>query len=181
MRPAVFSPDRPVEGDLLVVPAGLPGPPSAEALLALRGFAGAGGKLLGLGDGVAWLCAAGLLPGEVTATTPASPTHVRIEGRATAFTWAIPAGRVLPLRAAEAMTSYAAPDATVLELEAQGRVVLRYCDVAGGLRASSRRELAAHVAGLCDEGGGVLGLLAPEHPSLDSELGRQILACLLRR
>ncbi|HVU50788.1 MAG TPA: hypothetical protein VHL80_08885 [Polyangia bacterium] len=180
MRVAIYAPGAPPDGDVVVIPPALSGGPTAEALDALRGFARAGGRLLGLGDGAAWLCAAALLPGGVTTAPPHAASHVRVEGRATAFTWAIPAGRILGLAAPAPPTAgFVAHEAEIAALESRGQIVLRYCDAAGGV--DHRRGRAATVAGLSDETGRVLGLLAPSTSGLDDGLGRQILACLRAR
>jgi phosphoribosylformylglycinamidine synthase len=184
VRVEVFVPGGAPAGDLLVIPPGLVGTPSDGALSALRDFARGGGHVLGLGGGVAWLCAAELLPGAVAEADAgaASPTtHVRVEGRATAFTWAIPAGRILPLAAPPVRAHYAAPDADVAALAARGRVILRYCDSSGGVGRAPDGAHAAAVAGLADESGRVVGLLAPTATSLDGDLGRQLLTCLRDR
>lgn len=179
MRVEVFAPGRLAhggcDGDVLVIPSGL-GAPEAAALEVLRAFAGAGGRLLALGDGVAWLCAAALLPGAVTADA-APRTHVRIEGRATPFTWAIPAGRILPLAGAPGHR-FTADDAEVEALAAGGRIVLRYCDSSGGVPRAAAR--ASTVAGLCDDSGRVVGILSGVTHALDCALGRQLNACLAR-
>ena len=177
MRIEVLVPGAPVEGDVVVVPPGLAAPTSV-ALESLRAFARGGGKLLGLADGVAWLCAAGLLPGGVTTSgAGAAATHVRVEGRATPFTWAIPAGRILALAPAARAHRYDAADADVVALATRGRIVLRYCDGAGGVAGAH----AASVAGLCDETGHVVGLVAPTKAELACALGRQLRACLRPR
>jgi phosphoribosylformylglycinamidine synthase subunit PurQ / glutaminase len=174
MRIEVLAPGGPVAGDVVVVPPGLPAPTS-DALESLRAFARGGGKLLGLADGVAWLCAAGLLPGGVATDDGAAPaTHVRVEGRATPFTWAIPAGRIVALGAPTRTHRYDAPDADVAALATRGRIVMRFCDGAGGVE----RAHAASVAGLCDETGHVVGLIAPTTAELACALGRQLRACL---
>ncbi len=174
MRIEVFAPGGLVDGDVVIVPPGLESPTS-EGLESLRAFARAGGKLLGLGDGVAWLCAAGLLPGGIAMGDGDAPaTHVRVEGRATPFTWAIPAGRIVALAAPARTHRYDAPDADVAALAGQGRIVLRYCDGSGGVAGA----YAAAVAGLCDETGHVVGLVAPTTAELACALGRQLRACL---
>jgi phosphoribosylformylglycinamidine synthase len=175
VRVEVFSPDRAPDGDVLVVPSGL-GAPQAAALDALRAFAGAGGRLLALGDGVAWLCAAALLPGAVTAEA-APRTHVRVEGRATPFTWAIPAGRILALGGVPGHR-FTADDTQVETLAMSGRIVLRYCDSSGGLSRDDAR--ASTIAGLCDDSGRVVGILSGVSHALDCALGRQVNACLAR-
>ena len=172
MRLAVYDPAAPLAADVVVVPPGAA--PFAGAREALREFVGRGGRLLGLGDGVALLCEAQLLPGAVTAE-PASATHVRVEGRATPFTWAIPAGRILPLGSAPAHR-YSAPADDVVALAARGSLLLRYCDASGGV--SPTGEPASVVAGLCDDTGRVVGILGGVSHALDCALGGQIRRCL---
>jgi phosphoribosylformylglycinamidine (FGAM) synthase-like amidotransferase family enzyme len=167
------APAGPLEGDVVVVPHGL-GDAASEARGALRDFVGRGGRVLGLGDGVALLCAAELLPGSVAAT-PAPTTHVRVEGRATPFTWAIPAGRILALGGGPAHR-YTAPAGDVAALSAGGRILLRYCDASGGVTASP--EPASTVAGLSDDSGRVVGILGGVSQALDCALGSQIRRCL---
>jgi hypothetical protein len=102
---------------------------------AVLAFARGGGPVLGLGEGFQALCALGLLPGRVSAPgedegEPAR-AHVRVEGRATPFTSAIPAGRVMSFDDASAVGlrfDIGEPET----LEARGQVVFRYCDSAGG-------------------------------------------------
>jgi phosphoribosylformylglycinamidine synthase len=178
VRVAVFAPGVTPDGDLLVIPSGLAGDPEPAVLDSLRAFARGGGRLLALGDGVAWLCAAELLPGSIAAEPAASAparTHVRVEGRATPFTWAIPAGRILALAGAPGHR-YAAPDDDVAALDARGRVLFRFCDSSGGVTHGERR--AAAVAGLCDDSGHVVGILGGVSHALDCALGRQINRCL---
>jgi phosphoribosylformylglycinamidine (FGAM) synthase-like amidotransferase family enzyme len=97
---------------------------------------------------------------------------VRVEGRATSFTWAIPAGRVLEVDAEIPTARYVDPDPA--GLETAGRVVLRYCDGAGGVSADS-------VAGVCDAGARVVGLFPGATSvarALRGSLGRQLLGSL---
>jgi phosphoribosylformylglycinamidine (FGAM) synthase-like amidotransferase family enzyme len=182
VRVEVYAPGAAPAGDVLVIPPGLAGAPTSEALEALRAYARGGGKLLGLEDGAAWLCAAALLPGGID-SAPASeaPTHVRVEGRATPFTWAIPAGRIVAVAAPTPVARYAAADAEIVDLAARGRIVLRYCDASGGVHVAPVGEHAASVAGVCDESGHVVGIFAPSTSGLDTALGRQVLACLRHR
>jgi phosphoribosylformylglycinamidine (FGAM) synthase-like amidotransferase family enzyme len=182
VRVEVYAPGAAPAGDVLVIPPGLAGAPTSEALEALRAYARGGGKLLGLADGVAWLCAAALLPGSIDpASATDAPTHVRVEGRATPFTWAIPAGRIVPIEPPPPRSRFAAPDIEIAALTSRGQIVLRYCDASGGLGAARAGEHAASVAGVSDESGKVVGVLAPSTAGFDTDLGRQLLACLRRR
>jgi phosphoribosylformylglycinamidine (FGAM) synthase-like amidotransferase family enzyme len=180
LRVEVYAPGVPPSGDVLVIPPGLPRGVGAGVGEALRAWVRRGAHVIGLADGAAWLCEAGLLPGVVTDVGPQpAATHVRVEGRATAFTWAIPAGRILGLGAPVTGVRYAAPEPEVARLGSRGQIVLRFCDAAGGV--DRRLPGAATVAGLADDSGRVVGLFAPATPDLADELGRQILACLRER
>jgi phosphoribosylformylglycinamidine synthase len=172
VRVEIYAPGGALDGDVVLVPPGLAAAPPAETL---RAYARAGGTLLGLGDGVGWLCGAGLLPGAVDAGVGPPATHVRVEGRATAITWAIPAGRILAL-GRPSPSGYVAADVDVAALGARGQIVLRYCDASGGVARGVARS--ATVAGLSDESGRVIGLLSPASPDLDDEVGRQLLTCI---
>ena len=173
--------------------------PEGEVVVA---YARGGGPVLGVGQGFRSLCGLGLLPGRVTAPAeeddgPAE-AHVRVEGRATPFTSAIPAGRVMVLSGVTAVElSYDVGDPDVLE--ARGQVIFRYCDAAGGpptprgsatiarpgdrsqLRLSSvpliaPRERARSIAGVCDGSGNVVGVLAAA--AAIEAIGAQLLASL---
>jgi len=178
-------------------------------------FARGGGPVLGVAEGFEALCALGLLPGRVT-VPPADEggperAHVRVEGRATPFTSAIPAGRVMRFDGAATVGlryEIGEPEA----LESRGQVVFRYCDAAGGpfaptlppsgerekerrvraarvpvneppsqLRLSSVPLLPPHmsaraIAGVCGEGGNVVGLLTAA--SAIDAIGAQLLGSL---
>jgi phosphoribosylformylglycinamidine synthase len=159
----------PLRADAALVLAAAPDRVTVGAAEVLRAFAAGGGPILGIGGGFAALCEAGLLPGRVSvapAGTAGAPTHVRVEGRATPFTWAIPAGRVVALAAPPA-AGYRAPELPALE--AAGRVILRYCDAAGAPHDGRGHHA---VAGVCDPSGRVVGLLS------DPALENQVLASL---
>lgn len=161
----------------------------------IAAFARAGGPVLGVGDGCQALCLLGMLPGRVTAPGEGDGhgrAHVRVEGRATPFTSAIPAGRVMRWNGASAVGlryDVGEPEA----LEARGQVVFRYCDAAGGLlspptangpaqmRLSSvplipPRVQARAIAGICNEAGTVVGIVATA--AAIEVLARQLLSSL---
>jgi len=81
---------------------------------------------------------------------------VRVEGRPTPFTSAIPAGRVLrwaPAPSAAATLEWQLPDLALLST--RGQVIFRACDAAGGTRRHSA------IAGVSNQRGNVVGLLVP--------------------
>jgi phosphoribosylformylglycinamidine synthase len=146
----------------------------------LRAFAARGGPVLGVGRGFVALCRAGLLPGAVIddddETPAAAAGFVRVEGRPTPFTWAIPAGRVIPIDAALPRGRYTGGD--LAALESAGRVLFRYCDPAGGVDGEAAADV---VAGICNLEGNVVGILPGASPPpawWEGGLGRQLLASL---
>lgn len=139
--------------------AGAPRPPIMGAI---AGFAAAGGPVLGVGDGLRALCAAGLLPGLLD--LPPGPRNVaphdlvlRVEGQPTPFTQAIAAGRLLRLRGVHAPGRFRHGDP--LALERAGQIVLRYVDDEGGVTAAADPSgSVGNIAGICDERGTVVGV-----------------------
>ncbi|HVZ72209.1 MAG TPA: hypothetical protein VHJ20_07530 [Polyangia bacterium] len=176
LRAPTLNPSALPEGDVIVVPPGLGAALAEPVVRVLRLAVESGSSVLGVGDGVRHLCAAGMLPGRIVEGPIAAATHVRVEGRSTPLTWAIPAGRIVKLHEAPAFR-FEASTLDVDALRARGGVLLRYCDVAGGALADLG---PAAVAGLCDPTGRVVGLLGGVTPPLDGPVGAQIRACLER-
>ncbi len=123
--------------------------------------AGAGLPVLGICNGFQVLCEAGLLPGALTRNEGLHFTCVdqqlRVENARTAWTSAfVPGGDiVIPVKNGEGR--YVADEATLDELEEEGRVVLRY--VSGNPNGSVR-----DIAGITNAAGNVVGVMPhPEH------------------
>lgn len=131
----------------------------------VKKFAAGGGPVLGVCNGFQVLCEAGLLEGALTRNRSlhfaCKDVHLLVEGRPTPFTRAVPAGQVLriPIAHAEGRYHHADPDS----LFERGLVVFRYVDEAGGLsEAANPNGSLRAIAGICNEGGNVLGLMP--HP-----------------
>jgi phosphoribosylformylglycinamidine synthase subunit PurQ / glutaminase len=127
--------------------------------------AGAGLPVLGICNGFQILCEAHLLPGALTRNAGlrfiTRDVRLRVENDRTPWTRAYAGGQELlvPLKSGEG--AYAADAGTLAELEATGRVVLRYAD--GNPNGS-----AAAIAGVCNAAGNVVGLMPhPEHAVSD--------------
>jgi phosphoribosylformylglycinamidine (FGAM) synthase-like amidotransferase family enzyme len=135
---------------------------------AVRAYAAAGAPLLAVGRGAVLVCRAGLVPGDVTrkaagrAAVGLRPAqHLRVEGRPTPFTAAIPAGRVLHIGSAAPSFRYTIGAAA--EFEARGQVIFRYADAAGGLLDIEGTDSGADaadptVAGVSNTHGNVVAL-----------------------
>jgi phosphoribosylformylglycinamidine synthase len=117
--------------------------------------------VLGICNGFQILCEAGLLPGVLTRNAGlrfvTRDLQLRVENAATTWTGSYSGGQriVVPLKSGEGAFS-AAPD-VLADLEASGRVVIRYT-------GDNPNGSAASIAGVCNEAGNVVGLMPhPEH------------------
>ena len=133
----------------------------APVMRELIAAARSGLPVLGICNGFQILCEAHLLPGALTRNSGlrfvTRDLRLRVENDQTAWTRAYRRGEqiVVPLKSGEG--AYVADPGTLAELEAGGQVVIRY---AGGNPNGS----AAGIAGVCNAGGNVVGLMPhPEH------------------
>jgi phosphoribosylformylglycinamidine synthase len=97
---------------------------------AVSDHAEAGGPVLGICNGFQILCEAGLLAGALMRNAGLSfvsrPIRVRVETSDTPFTLGYEVGAILRMPVAHGEGRYVAPPEVLDELEAEGRVVLRY-------------------------------------------------------
>jgi phosphoribosylformylglycinamidine synthase I len=121
----------------------------------------AGLPVLGICNGFQILCEAHLLPGALTRNAGlrfvTRDLRLRVENARTAWTRAYRAGQqiVVPLKSGEG--AYAAAPDMLADLEASGRVVIRYA-------SGNPNGSAASIAGVCNAEGNVVGLMPhPEH------------------
>jgi phosphoribosylformylglycinamidine synthase len=151
----------------------------APAVDAVRGFAAAGGPVLGICNGFQILCEARLLPGVLRPNRQLEfvcrDVAVRVETSDTLFTRRCEAGQELVLPVKHGEGAWYVDEGTYVRLAARGQIVLRYTeDVNGSL---------GNAAGVVNEAGNVLGLMPhPEHavdPLLGSADGGLLLAALV--
>jgi phosphoribosylformylglycinamidine synthase len=125
-------------------------------------FAEEGGLVLGICNGFQVLCEAKLLPGALLPNTNLRFTFRQVDldvvQSDTAFTRACAAGARLSIPAKHSWGRYYADEATLIAMEGNGQVVLRYAE--GENFNGSTRD----IAGVCSERGNVFGLMPhPEH------------------
>ena len=132
-------------------------PVMAELVPAAR----AGLPVLGICNGFQILCEAHLLPGALTRNAGlrfiTRDVRLTVTSASTAWTRGYETGQELlvPLKSGEG--AYAADEATLDELEAGGRVVVRYA-------GDAPNGAARGIAGIASEAGNVVGLMPhPEH------------------
>ena len=153
----------------------------ARIMRSVVAFAEQGGPVLGICNGFQVLCEAGLLPGALLRNEAlrfvCRPVPLVVENADTPFTRDYRVGEqiIVPVKNGEGR--YHADEATLDELEAADRVVVRY---AGRNPNGSARD----IAGICNAAGNVVGLMPhPEH-AVDPALiggtdGRGFFASLL--
>jgi phosphoribosylformylglycinamidine synthase subunit PurQ / glutaminase len=130
-------------------------------------FANDGGLVAGICNGFQVLCEAGLLPGALARNESlrfgCRETHLKVENAATPFSNQMSEGQVLTVPVAHGEGNYYADERTLDELEAEGRVIFRYCDAAGNITARSNPNGSArNIAGIVNPEGNVLGMMP--HP-----------------
>lgn len=136
---------------------------------AVRAHAAAGGLVLGTCNGFQILCESGLLPGALVRNRSlrfvCDVVGVRVETADTPFTYGCRVGDVLQLPIKHGEGCYVVDEATLGRLEANDQIVLRYSDRTGRTIAEANPNGSiANIAGVCNEGRNVLGLMPhPEH------------------
>ena len=146
----------------------------SKVMAPLEAFAKEGGPILGICNGLQVLAEAHLLPGALLRNTHmrfvCTRVRTRVEIRETPWTSLFTVGDEITLPVAHNEGNYFADERTLQELEGEGRVVLRYLDNPNG----SLND----IAGICNEGRNVVGLMPhPERvsdPILGSDAGLKV-------
>ncbi len=146
-------------GDYLRVGAIARFSPVMEGVMA---FAREGGPVLGICNGFQVLCEAGLLPGALLPNVGlrfvCRQVGVEVRSTDTPFTATCRVGDVLSIPVKHTSGRFYAPPETLAELVERDQVVLRYAHD-GNPNGSSN-----DIAGICNEGRNVVGLMPhPEH------------------
>ncbi len=145
----------------------------APAMESVKKFAAAGGTVLGICNGFQILCETGLLPGALVRNAGlkfvCKPVWVRVENTDTPFTNACRPGEVLQIPIAHSDGNYVCDADTLEALRREQRVVFRYVTPQGEItpEANPNGSLDS-IAGICNEGRNVLGLMP--HPERASEI-----------
>jgi phosphoribosylformylglycinamidine synthase len=157
-------------------------------------FARDGGPVMGSCNGFQILCEAGILPGALLRNESLQYrcrwVHMRTESTETPFTCMVGKGRVLKIPISHGEGRYFADPETLGCLRANDQIIFRYSTPDGAITDEANPNGAlGNIAGICNEGRNVLGLMPhPERASealLGSEDGRllfeSVLSTALRR
>src|SRR2546422_5778722 len=140
-------------------------------IAAVAEHARAGGLVLGICNGFQILCEAGLLPGglmrNARLTFASLPVRVRVESDDTPFTAAFETGAIFSVPVAHGEGRYVASAQVLRELEADGRVVLRYVGV-------NPNGSANDIAGVTNAERNVVGVMPHPERATDPLLGEAL-------
>ena len=136
----------------------------------------AGGPVLGICNGFQIACEAGLLPGALMRNSHlkfvSAEVRVRVENSDTMYTNRYDRGEILRIPVAHGDGRFVAPAGVLEELEAEGRVILRYADAFGNISADANPNGSErNIAGIINEGGNVLGMMPHPERACSSLLG----------
>ena len=144
--------------------------------------------VLGICNGFQILCESGLLPGALVRNRDlrfiCEHVKLRVENNANPFLSTAAVGSVLTIPIAHGEGNYVCDDATLAQLKAEGRILLRYSDAAGQVtEAANPNGATENIAGICNAARNVFGLMPhPERacdPMLGSTDGRIIFRSIL--
>lgn len=135
-------------------------------------FAREGGLVMGICNGFQILCESGLLPGALLRNRDlkfiCEHVNIRVENADTPFTSESVPGQILSLPIAHGDGNYFCDATTLAQLEAEDRVIFRYCDAKGNLTdAANPNGSLKSIAGICNTERNVLGMMP--HPERASE------------
>jgi phosphoribosylformylglycinamidine synthase len=138
----------------------------------VKRFAEGGGLVLGICNGFQILCEAKLLPGVLlrnkTLKYICKPVQVRVESTATRFTQGLTPGEVLEIPIGHGDGNYFCDESTLQQLNQNDQVIFRYATRQGELTAAANPNGSLeNIAGICNEGRNVLGMMP--HPERASE------------
>jgi phosphoribosylformylglycinamidine synthase I len=160
----------------------------SPVMASVKAFADAGGRVLGICNGFQILQEAGLLDGAMLRNRNvkflSQQVRIRVEATDTVATKGLTPGDVLAMPIAHGEGNLYLDDETLARVEAEKRVVFRYCDAAGETTDEANVNGSCNsIAGICNPGRNVVALMPhPERASeglLGSDQGRRVLEALV--
>ena len=139
----------------------------------VKKFADGGGLVLGICNGFQILCESHMLPGALLRNAGLKyicrSVHVRVENDQTPFTQNLTKGEVLEIPIGHMEGNYFCDAETLKQLQDQDRVVFRYATKDGQVTSAANPNGSLdNIAGICNEGRNVLGMMP--HPERSSEI-----------
>jgi len=138
----------------------------------VKKFADGGGLVLGICNGFQILTESHMLPGALLRNAGLKyicrAIHLRVENNETPFTQGLSKGEVLQIPIGHMEGNYFCDAETLRELQDQVRIIFRYSTKDGEVNAAANPNGSLdNIAGICNEGRNVLGMMP--HPERSSE------------
>jgi len=148
----------------------------SPVMQAVQAFAANGGPVLGICNGFQILCEAGLLPGALIRNRSlqfrCESVFVKTLTADSPFTNRVPADKLLRLPIAHGEGCYFADESTLATLRTENRILWRYVDEQGqATELSNPNGSLENIAGICNEGRNVAGLMPHPERVCESILG----------
>lgn len=137
-----------------------------------------GGYVFGVCNGFQILCESRLLPGTLLHNDHqkfvCKNTSLVVQNNDSLITRGIDTNRILNIPIAHAEGRYYADAATIAQLNDNGQVLFRYCDESGNITDEANPNGAVeNIAGICNEGRNVFGMMPHPERAADSELSNE--------
>jgi phosphoribosylformylglycinamidine synthase I len=145
---------------------------------AVRGFAAAGGLVIGICNGFQILCESSLLPGALVRNEKlhfiCRDAFLKVETTATPFTSHCTAGSLIKIPVAHGEGRYTADAATLEKLNANHQIVLRYVDASGQFSPDANPNGSMeNIAGIVNDTRNVFGLMPHPDRATERRLGSE--------
>lgn len=171
--------------DCVIVPGGFsfgdylrPGAIASHTPLtnALREFSEKGRLVVGICNGFQILTEAHLLPGALLPNDHGrfvcKHHYLRVENSQTPFTKNLSKGQIIKLPIAHHDGNYFVDEETLGRMEANGQIILRYCDEDGRVGSGSNPNgSVSNIAGVCNKSKNVFGLMPHPERACEAVLG----------
>ena len=148
----------------------------APIMESVKKFAASGGLVLGICNGFQILLEAGLLPGAMLRNAGlkyvCKPVYLRVENAETPFTQLCRKGEVLKIPIGHMEGNYFCEPETLEKLQREDRIVFRYATPQGEITAAANPNGSLdNIAGICNEGRNVLGMMPHPERASEPEMG----------
>lgn len=135
-----------------------------------------GGYVMGICNGFQILCESGLLDGalirNVSTNFICKNIHIRPSSTKTLLTEGLDPRKAYKIPIAHAEGNFVASEETLEELEENDQILFRYCDENGKVLVSSNPNGSLNnIAGICNEGRNVFGMMPHPERAADNILG----------
>lgn len=137
-----------------------------------------GGFVFGVCNGFQILCESGLLPGALLHNDSrkfiCKNVYIKAENNSSKVTSKVPAAKALKIPIAHGEGKYFADTETLAKMNANGQILFRYCDEQGKMSTEANPNGAIeNIAGVCNAGKNVFGMMPHPERAADSELFNQ--------